>query len=92
MIEFLAARGTAHAEHQAKHEDVHPPSAELLREAAEALVDERAFFSNQRLPVPGQAEYLDLIRVLCRRRGQRCRAARPAQEGGALHIEEAYAG
>ncbi len=59
LIEHLVRRGNAHFPEMAE---------ELLRQAAELVADDRAAYQQQRLrPLPGQAEFIDLLRVLDRR-------------------------
>jgi MoxR-like ATPase len=59
LIEHLARRGAAHFPAM---------SPKLLRQAASLLAQDRAAYDQQRLrPLPGQAEFIDLLRVLDRR-------------------------
>ncbi len=55
MINLLVSRGKAHF-----------PKAggEVLKQSAELLVDDRESARKERLPMPGQAEYLDLVRAV----------------------------
>ncbi|MCP3972090.1 MAG: hypothetical protein GY717_17555 [Rhodobacteraceae bacterium] len=56
LIETLVARGRAH------FEDL---SDNLLNTAAGKVADDREFAQNNHLrPLPGQAEYIDLLRVI----------------------------
>jgi len=56
LIEHLVARGKAHFPEMTKP---------ILKHAAEMLADDRAMARHHGwLPLPGQAEYIDLIRVL----------------------------
>lgn len=71
LVEWLVKRGKAHF----------PAMTEpILREAAELLVKEREVIKKRQLCPPGQAEYLDLVRVLERlaatKRGDRAKAQR----------------
>ena len=65
LVAFLVERGQAHMDAEPVLGTCVPPSVDLLEQAARALVNERAYFKRQNLPKPGQAEYLDLLRVLC---------------------------
>ncbi len=67
LTERLVARGRAHFDHP----DC-PISENVLRRAAKLLVDDREKArENHWLPLPGQAEYLDLVRaVITRVRGE----------------------
>ena len=55
LVTFLVSRGQAH------FPELNP---ELLTEAAQLLVQDRAFCREHGLAPPGQAEYLDLIRAV----------------------------
>lgn len=70
LAEYLIARGHAHF-------DSHKPPAtdKVLQRAAELLITDRDIArENHWLPLPGQAEYLDLVRVVitreCTAKGQ----------------------
>jgi MoxR-like ATPase len=55
---FLTQRGVAHFPEL---------GSDVLREAADQVWDDRRSYREQgRLPLPGQAEYLDLLRAMCR--------------------------
>ncbi len=57
LLDFLCARGKVHF----------PASAEAVRrQAGELLLKDRKDASAQGLPAPGQAEYLDLLRAVCK--------------------------
>lgn len=62
LIELLMARGRQHGELLGDAQ----PSEKLLREAAEQLEAERRRYRSLGRPQPGQAEYLDLVRAVCR--------------------------
>lgn len=57
LSEFLVSRGQAHFGHVL--------APEILQQAADLLVeDRRTALENQQRPFPGQAEYLDYLRIL----------------------------
>lgn len=57
LLDFLCERGQVHF----------PASTEAVRrKAGELLLEDRKAASAQGLPAPGQAEYLDLLRAVCR--------------------------
>ncbi len=72
LTERLVARGRAHFDHP----DC-PISDQVLRRAAKLLIDDREIArENHWLPLPGQAEYLDLVRaVITRVRGEPAQTA-----------------
>ena len=63
LIDHLVERGRAH---------FHKAGTELLNRAAELLVDDRSKAVEEHwLPLPGQAEYLDLVRAVLELAGKR---------------------
>ncbi|MCP5197410.1 MAG: AAA family ATPase [Gammaproteobacteria bacterium] len=63
LVERLIARGHAHFDHYQP-----PASDKLLQRAAELLIaDRETARENHWLPLPGQAEYLDLVRAVITR-------------------------
>lgn len=68
LLRLLVWRGKQHAEAQIKQDpEMGPgPTEELLEKAATQLIRDRSYYRSQDLPQPGQAEYLDLVRALCR--------------------------
>ena len=56
LVEFLCQRGAVHFRRQC--------STRVYQRAAELLVQDRKAAAAQGLPVPGQAEYLDLLRAV----------------------------
>ncbi|MBN2195551.1 MAG: AAA family ATPase [Polyangiaceae bacterium] len=71
-VEFtdrLMARGRAHCRSAA--EDRNAVDEDVLREAARLLIQDRIAAQKDRLPAPGQAEYLDLVRAVSRAKSER---------------------
>jgi MoxR-like ATPase len=61
LVEFLVKRASVHFQERAKSE----PYLQLFEEAARMLVKDRATAKEQSAePLPGQAEYLDLLRAV----------------------------
>lgn len=56
LVDFLCQRGTVHFQKQC--------SPKVYQRAAELLVQDRKAARTQGAPVPGQAEYLDLLRAV----------------------------
>ncbi len=69
LFELLVARGRAHFGEGAQQEDG-PPHLDdtILGDAAKQLIEDRRKLRAQGLAAPGGAEYLDLLRILYRRR------------------------
>ncbi len=62
---LVTKRGQAHYKTEKNSSDERPYlSRELMKEAADLLVQDRAGFRTAQLPLPGVAEYLDLLRAL----------------------------
>ncbi len=65
LIEHLRKRGEAHFREKKGRRILKKTNNDVLKDAARQLVSDRQFAEQQQLaPLPGQAEYLDLVRAV----------------------------
>lgn len=62
---LLVRRGRQHGERWCKDHQITEPSEKVLERAATLLLADREYYRRETLPVPGQAEFLDLLRAVC---------------------------